>query len=363
MARAIASVPMAAERGRGRRDHAQTAFGERTPYVILATILWLIALFAILFGVFSPFSNVLQRIDIGLGVVLAIGAGVLLWLGPRASSGWPLDLALGFGYVLAAAGLLAVPDAVGQLLIGYGLVVLGVFAGVFRPTIRVIWHLALMLGLYGGMLALDPHLPSPLFYAVVAATVMLVTLMVHVLAGRLRSMALHDPLTGVLNRRGLELTSDLVAGQAARSETPVTIGLIDLDKFKQFNDSRGHAAGDSRLVEIAEAWEEEIRTSDLIARLGGDEFAFVLPGASEDDVVDLVTRVRERTSAPFSVGTTTWVPHEDLYLALRRADTRMFRDKADNAQTADARPPDAGPDAENSDAGEAAPAAAHVDEP
>ena len=236
---------------------------------------------------------------------------------------------------LAAAGLEAVPDGEGQLLIGFGLVVLGVFAGVFRPTIRVVWHLALMLGLYGGMLALDPHLPSPLFFAVVAATVLLVTLMVHVLAGRLRAMALHDPLTGVLNRRGLELMSDLVAGQAARTETPVTVGLIDLDKFKQFNDSRGHAAGDSRLVEIAEAWEEEIRASDLIARLGGDEFAFVLPGASEADVDDLVARVKARTSAPFSVGTTTWVPAEDLYLALRRADTHMFRDKAGNAGMTD----------------------------
>ena len=335
MARAIASVPEAAERGRGRHDHAQTAFGERTPYLILATILWLIALFAVLFGVFAPFSTTLQRLDIALGVVLVLVGAALLWFGPRTTSGWPLDVALGFGYVVAAAGLEAVPDGEGQLLIGFGLVVLGVFAGVFRPTIRVVWHLALMLGLYGGMLALDPHLPSPLFFAVVAATVLLVTLMVHVLAGRLRAMALHDPLTGVLNRRGLELMSDLVAGQAARTETPVTVGLIDLDKFKQFNDSRGHAAGDSRLVEIAEAWEEEIRASDLIARLGGDEFAFVLPGASEADVDDLVARVKARTSAPFSVGTTTWVPAEDLYLALRRADTHMFRDKAGNAATTD----------------------------
>ena len=57
--------------------------------------------------------------------------------------------------------------------------------------------------------------------------------------------------------------------------------------------------------------------------------------ASEADVDDLVARVKARTSAPFSVGTTTWVPAEDLYLALRRADTHMFRDKAGNAATTD----------------------------
>jgi diguanylate cyclase (GGDEF)-like protein len=328
VARSITEVPSAAERGRGRTDHAQTAFGERTPYAILAAIFGLIALFALLFGLVDPVTDLLRWIDVALGVVLASGTLFLLWLGPRAPGGWPLDLALAFGYVVAAAGLLAVPDGNGQLLIGFGLVMFGVFAGVFRPTERLIWHLAVMLGLYGVVLALDPHLTSPLFFVVVAVTVVVVTMMVHVLAGRLRAMALHDPLTGVLNRRGLEVMSDLVAAQAARSETPVTVGLIDLDKFKQFNDSRGHIAGDQRLVEIAAAWEAEIRTSDLVARFGGDEFAFVLPGASEADVDDLVARVRSRTSAPFSVGTTTWVPAEDLYLALRRADARMFRDKA-----------------------------------
>ncbi len=335
VARSITSVPESAQRGHGRRDHAQTAFGERTPYAILAAILGITAAFSLLFAVLSPGTEQLRWVDLGLGAATALTAVALLWLGPRASSGWPLDVALAFAYVAAAAGLVAVPDGEGQLLIGFGLVMFGVFAGVFRPTERLIWHLAAMVGLYGATLALDPHLPSPLFFVVVVVTVLVVTLMVHVLAGRLRAMALHDPLTGVLNRRGLEVMSDLVAAQAARTETPVTVGIIDLDKFKQFNDSRGHVAGDQRLVQIADAWESEIRTSDLVARFGGDEFAFVLPGASEEDVADLVSRVRARTVAPFSVGITTWVPHEDLYLALRRADTGMFREKAEHALAPD----------------------------
>jgi diguanylate cyclase (GGDEF)-like protein len=338
VARSINEVPAAAELGRGRRDHAQTAFGERTPYAILASILGLVAVFALVFGLVSPTDTVIRNVDLALGVLLGAAGAMLYLLGRRASSGWPLDVALAFGYVVAAAGLVAVPDAAGQLLIGFGLVMFGVFAGVFRPTERLIWHLALMLGLYGAALAIDPHLPSPVYFVVVAVAVLVVSLMVHVLAGRLRAMALHDPLTGVLNRRGLEIMSDLVAAQAARTETPVTVCLIDLDKFKQFNDSRGHIAGDHRLIEIAHAWEDEVRGSDLVARFGGDEFAVVLPGATAEDIVDLVERVRSRVSAPFSVGTATWVAHEDLYLALRRADTGLFEEKADHSALPEAAP-------------------------
>ena len=184
-----------------------------------------------------------------------------------------------------------------------------------------------MLGLYGGIMALDPHLPSPVYFLVVAVTTIAVSLMVSVLAGRLREMALHDPLTGVLNRRGLEVMSELVAAQAARSDLPVTAVLVDLDHFKQFNDTSGHMAGDKRLIEIAHAWENHVRGTDLVARFGGDEFAVVLPGATQADIDELVERVRADAKAPFSVGVTTWIPHEDLYVALKRADTGLFQDK------------------------------------
>ena len=122
---------------------------------------------------------------------------------------------------------------------------------------------AVMLLLYGAALLYDPLLPNPVYFLVVAVTVCTVTLMVYTLAGRLRRMALHDPLTRVLNRRGLEVMSDVVAAQAGRSDTPVSLVIIDLDKFKQFNDSAGHVAGDQRLIDIAQAWATQVRGSEI----------------------------------------------------------------------------------------------------
>lgn len=326
VARSVSNAAFLSGGGRRTHDHAQSAFGELAPYRILAALLALTGVLAFVFAFTTDTGSVLQTVDfIAGGLMIAAGA-CLLVLGPRASSGWPLDLALLFGYTVAAAGMLFVPDAIGQLVIGFALVLFGVFAGVFRPAERLIWHVALMLGMYAGVLLLDPHLAF-VYFLVVAVAVVVVSGMVFVMSARLRDMALHDPLTGVLNRRGLEVMADVVAAQSARTDTPVAVAVIDLDRFKQFNDSQGHAAGDALLVEIADAWESEARGSDLVARLGGDEFAAVLPGAEVHEVEDLVRRVRTRTSAAFSVGVAQWIPAEDLYTALTRADEKMFHDK------------------------------------
>ncbi|MBB3190943.1 diguanylate cyclase [Halomonas cerina] len=107
----------------------------------------------------------------------------------------------------------------------------------------------------------------------------------------------HDPLTGLLNRRGFErrLEEALVAWQKAG--TPAALLLLDLDHFKPINDQGGHALGDEMLQRIAETLTREVRISDYVARQGGDEFAVLLPGCSAPQALAIAEALREAVAA------------------------------------------------------------------
>jgi diguanylate cyclase len=109
---------------------------------------------------------------------------------------------------------------------------------------------------------------------------------------RLHELALVDPLTGVGNRRSLEVDLDRVCSQARRRGEPVGVLAIDVDHFKGINDTHGHAAGDAVLSSIAGQLTRQSRVGDIVARPGGDEFIVVLPGASQDAVELVGERIR-----------------------------------------------------------------------
>jgi diguanylate cyclase (GGDEF)-like protein len=108
---------------------------------------------------------------------------------------------------------------------------------------------------------------------------------------QLLDMANKDPLTGLYNRRRFhdELTQQLAA--ARRYDIVGALYFIDLDQFKDVNDSLGHRAGDELLVELAELLRRSLRDTDVIARLGGDEFAVLLPHTSADEAMVLARRI------------------------------------------------------------------------
>ena len=120
---------------------------------------------------------------------------------------------------------------------------------------------------------------------------------------RLEALATTDPLTRVLNRRALLDRLAAEVDRARRFSSALTLLLLDVDHFKQINDTAGHLAGDSVLRQLGALLEDAVRKVDVVARYGGEEFVAILPETSTDGAVIFAERLRERIAAQaFDVG-------------------------------------------------------------
>jgi diguanylate cyclase len=148
-----------------------------------------------------------------------------------------------------------------------------------------------------------------------------------------------DPLTHALNRRGLAEAFRVENARSQRYGLPMSLAVIDLDDFKQLNDTQGHLAGDRALVHLLTVIQAALRPTDVVARIGGEEFAILysstdLPeavAATERALAELGARPFQHDSysqaLSFSAGVTTWVPTEPLEALLERADDAMYKAK------------------------------------
>jgi len=154
----------------------------------------------------------------------------------------------------------------------------------------------------------------------------------------IRHLAYFDSLTGLSQRSYLfQRLEDMVRSARRRSER-FALFFIDLDKFKEINDSLGHEAGDRMLVTVADRLRGAARDSDFVARLGGDEFCMLLDNVPSDiDVADIALRLLERLSLPVEIGGRTFTPLASMGISLfpeDGEDTESLMTAADNAMYA-----------------------------
>ncbi len=145
----------------------------------------------------------------------------------------------------------------------------------------------------------------------------------------LNEQARRDPLTGLLNRRGMAEVIDRELAEARRGGRPVSVVMLDLDRFKLLNDQFGHAAGDALLVRVADAFRAELRPRDAIARHGGEEFLALLPGTTGQAAVVVSDRLRFAmpNGQTCSAGVAEWDGAEEIDALIGRSDEALYAAK------------------------------------
>ena len=155
----------------------------------------------------------------------------------------------------------------------------------------------------------------------------------------MESIAASDPLTGVLNRRGFERDASKRLTESADDATGALL-FIDLNEFKQINDSQGHEVGDQLLIIAAKRLRKSLRSCDIIGRPGGDEFVALVPDVTSDVADKLAKRLAVALEEPYLIGDLTLKCVASIGLALypenantltgllREADQAMYRAKA-----------------------------------
>jgi diguanylate cyclase len=149
----------------------------------------------------------------------------------------------------------------------------------------------------------------------------------------------HDPLTGMLNRKGLDEALIRESARVRRHESQLCVALLDIDNFKHINDAHGHTVGDDALRHLTKTVSETLRPQDIVARYGGEEFVILLPDTAPEAAITLLVRLQreltrrifcadfQRLLITFSAGIALLSSEEAPEEAIARADKAMYAAK------------------------------------
>jgi diguanylate cyclase (GGDEF)-like protein len=260
-----------------------------------------------------------------VNAVIAVVLLVVVWCASHRIWLHVISLAVvaGVTSVVAAA---ATPQGAAGLAISY--VWVPVFAAFFFSRRVARAYVATIVAAFGGALAVNPFPGAVNVWFLTALTTAVAAEAIAITVRRLESLAVTDPLTGALNRDGLQRDGERLLATARRDGSDVTVVVIDLDGFKRVNDTVGHAGGDQILVDLVAAWRPVLRPADLLGRQGGDEFVLVLWQTGRAGAEALLERLLGLSPIAWSSGVAVAVPGDRLSAVLERADGEMYRAKS-----------------------------------
>ncbi len=157
-----------------------------------------------------------------------------------------------------------------------------------------------------------------------------------------RAEAMVDPMTGVMNRRGFDFNMKQIVEVSRQAATPLSLVMLDIDRFKRINDTYGHLFGDKVISGLAAVLRANIKGKDIVARLGGEEFGLLLPETDQDGARQLSEKIRRMMELSkirrldkneqiggitISLGVATLTEDEDMTTLMDRADKALYASK------------------------------------
>ena len=286
------------------------------------------------FGAVTGLFAVLGADPVGTGrealsalVITSFAAAALV---ARRGARWPrpaFHVLVAAGTTLIATSVVLAPDTATAMACVAVMTFVSVDAFFFFQQRAAVVHT--VSAVVAATIALQHRGDVPLFTALaVDAVIVALGVAVRGLV-RLASSATRDALTGLSNRRGFDDALEEAMATASRTGQPLSAVLLDLDNFKQVNDSEGHQAGDRVLCRVADIWRRELPPGAVFARHGGDEFALLLPGTRGTDALELLRRVCSRhADIGMSCGAAEHQVGDSAAQLMRRADHALYMAKA-----------------------------------
>jgi diguanylate cyclase (GGDEF)-like protein len=260
------------------------------------------------------------------GVVLILIAAGLMAYGQHVGDRALLAFA-GVRVVVVGVVLAASQSAGATLFGGAGLIWISLWVTGFIPR-RMALTFGLEVVVIAAAVAINhQHVRTLIDALPMLSGAALLSVMLSQVLNNLRHEARHDQLTGLMNRRGLDMAlGDLWSGRRFAGTSSLVV--IDLDGLKLVNDHAGHLAGDQMLVTFATELQTTVRGVDLVARIGGDEFIAILPGLSAVEATRWVAQMHDDSGVAWSFGVAERREDEQLETWLGRADKLMYVAKA-----------------------------------